>query len=53
MKVCNKCKEKKELSEFSRKHCNKDGYNFTCKKCQTEYKKGKYIPVKSKWEYVF
>ena len=33
MKQCTKCKEVKELSEFSKQKVNKDGLQGSCKKC--------------------
>lgn len=37
MKVCNKCKIEKALSEFSKDQSHKDGLQYTCKKCQSVY----------------
>src|ERR1039457_4713194 len=33
MKVCTKCKENKELTEFYKRKINKDGLQCQCKKC--------------------
>ena len=38
MKICNRCKETKELSEFCKNKRKYDGYNTTCKKCVKEKK---------------
>ena len=32
-RICNKCKEMKELCEFGKKTDNKDKINTICKKC--------------------
>jgi hypothetical protein len=37
MKVCNKCKEEKELSEFIKKKDHKDGLSNDCKSCRAIY----------------
>jgi hypothetical protein len=39
MKMCNKCKEKKPLTQFVKNKQCKDGYAGTCKKCQNQYSK--------------
>lgn len=41
MKICRKCAEKKEFSEFSRLSSSKDGLNSCCKKCLYSYNKTK------------
>ena len=33
MKVCSKCKEEKDFSDFSKRSDSKDGYRSQCKKC--------------------
>ena len=33
MKICPKCKQEKELSEFSKNKTKSDGLNFLCKEC--------------------
>ena len=38
-KICSKCREEKELSEFSNCKNNKDGLRGKCKKCMDEYDK--------------
>ncbi len=44
MKVCRKCHEAKELSEFSRCKSMKDGFHNICKVCDAKRKKEAYIP---------
>lgn len=34
MKKCKRCNETKELSGFSKRTSNSDGYNLVCKKCK-------------------
>jgi len=48
-KRCSKCGETKDVSEFHNNKKNRDGYEYSCKKCKIEYKrlwrknnKGKY-----------
>jgi hypothetical protein len=36
MKICNKCNEEKELSEFNKDKSKKDGYMNFCKECRNE-----------------
>lgn len=40
-KICRKCKEEKELSEFSKDKSRKDGLYCYCKKCKSGYKTNK------------
>lgn len=42
-KTCSKCKEEKEIYFFSKSKNNKDGLNYECKKCISEYCKKNYI----------
>jgi flagellar biosynthesis GTPase FlhF len=37
-KVCSKCKEEKEVCEFSKSSNRKDGYQSQCKNCKKEWK---------------
>lgn len=37
LKRCSKCKETKNISEFSRNKVRKDGYQNQCKQCQWQY----------------
>jgi hypothetical protein len=37
-KICSKCKEEKELCEFSKSSNRKDGYQSQCKNCKKEWK---------------
>ncbi len=39
MKKCTVCKVEKELSEFAKHKCNKDGLHFDCRSCAAEYRK--------------
>ena len=34
MKTCSKCKVEKDTSFFGKNACNKDGFQFQCKKCR-------------------
>lgn len=36
MKICNRCKEEKRISEFSRNKNGKNGRHSLCKKCKVE-----------------
>lgn len=36
-KVCNKCNELKDITEFHKRAAYKDGFNGKCKKCIAEY----------------
>jgi hypothetical protein len=54
MKVCFKCKNKKELKEFSKDKTTKTGYNAKCRNCCKEYmEKRNKLPefIKLKEEY--
>lgn len=42
-KICNKCKEEKELSEFNKTKNSKDGYQYKCRLCFSEYNKQRYL----------
>ena len=37
VKTCNKCKEEKPYSEFSKDKIRKDGYRYECKSCLKAY----------------
>ena len=39
MKVCTKCKEEKNLTEFGESKITKDGLRYDCKFCRKEYNK--------------
>lgn len=41
-KTCTKCNELKSIDEFYKDKRNKDGYRYTCKQCDKEYKKTYY-----------
>lgn len=50
MKTCAKCKEEKELTEFSKNNKNKlNGLSSWCKKCQNEDKKIHYQKNKDQY----
>ncbi len=36
MKLCSACKIEKELSEFHKDQCRKDGFQYRCKECRRE-----------------
>jgi len=38
-KICSKCKEEKEISNFSKDIKNKDKLTYQCKFCKKEYNK--------------
>jgi hypothetical protein len=46
MKVCSKCKEEKDESEFCKDIHNKDGLHGHCKNCKAEYQKEYYKNTK-------
>lgn len=48
MKVCSKCGEKKELSEFSERDVSKDGYRNQCKECVSQTRRDRYVRNKDK-----
>ena len=48
VKVCNKCKTEKELSEFSKDKRNKCGLQFYCKSCRNKYTKDNKEKLKEK-----
>jgi hypothetical protein len=41
MKICTRCKEKKELNLFVTRKISSDGFASQCKKCHSEIYKGK------------
>lgn len=42
-KVCNRCHRELPVSEFSRNHTRKDGYQCQCKDCQREISRATYV----------
>jgi hypothetical protein len=46
VKVCTKCKIKKELTEFSKNKTFTDGYNYNCKSCYKEYREANKNKIK-------
>jgi hypothetical protein len=43
LKPCNKCRKEKPLSEFHQHPRNKDGRQYSCKECVSQYKAGYYV----------
>lgn len=43
MKICSKCKEEKEYSEFHKHKYSKDGYRYICKNCRKDSDRAYYI----------
>lgn len=39
MKICSKCRQEKELTEFSKNKSSKDGFHHRCKLCVRQYNK--------------
>lgn len=37
-KVCCRCKELKDTSDFGKLHCSKDGFQYSCKLCKKKYR---------------
>ena len=50
MKVCNRCHRSLPISEFSRNHTRKDGYQCQCKECQREMSRATYVRRKDEPE---
>ena len=42
LKICNKCKQEKDINEFHRNHTRKDGRDSWCAICSNEYNKEYY-----------
>ena len=53
MKICNKCKISKELSEFYKDASRIDGKSNQCKKCNKEETKQHYLNNKEKIKYYY
>ena len=49
-KVCNRCHRSLPLTEFSRNHTRKDGYQCQCKDCQREMSRATYVRRKDEPE---
>ena len=47
-KICNKCKQEKELTEFYKNKKRKDGHSTWCKECDREYNQMYYKQNKDK-----
>jgi hypothetical protein len=45
-KICSKCKDEKDTSEFNKNSTKKDGLQYICKVCQAEYTKAHYESTK-------
>lgn len=48
MKKCSKCKENKQLDEFSKSHKTRDGLQYNCKDCWAKYNASHYVKNKEK-----
>jgi len=40
-KKCTKCLRRRDFSEFNRHRSNKDGYQYICRACQSEYRRSR------------
>lgn len=49
MKVCCKCKENKDKSEFARNPARKDGLNTQCRDCHSAYRRTHYLNNRQKY----
>ena len=47
MKICVRCDEKKEFSEFHRKKASADGFQSACKQCVRSYRSSYYLKNKA------
>lgn len=47
-KLCSKCKESKDISNFRKQSATKDGYKYYCKTCETPYHQQRYIRQREK-----
>lgn len=47
-KICSRCKEEKELSDFCKVKKTKDGLNYHCRKCTSNYTKVRTVLGKSR-----
>jgi hypothetical protein len=50
MKICSRCKTKKDLTQFYKEKSRKDGYGMYCKECEKEYKKQYYLNNKEQFK---
>lgn len=48
MKICNKCKEDRPLSEFYSNKKSRDGLSYSCKSCTKEYESNRYLDPKTR-----
>lgn len=46
MKSCSRCKNSKEISEFSKDRSTKDGLAMYCKSCTSEYRKNNRLSIR-------
>ena len=49
MKTCIKCKEVKDLSEFTKRKNSKDGHDYYCKTCKATMKRAEYLKNKESY----
>jgi 5-methylcytosine-specific restriction endonuclease McrA len=49
VKICTRCDETKELSEFGKNKAAKDGLSFYCSVCKREYQRKHYAENPDKW----
>ena len=47
MKICSKCKEEKEICNFTKNKNHKDGLEYFCKTCKKEYQESKKVETYS------
>ena len=48
MKICSKCKIKKDINQFSKNFSQKDGYHYYCKKCLKIIRRKNYLNYKTR-----
>jgi len=46
MKLCNRCKETKNYTEFNKNKSNKDGYHYYCKSCRSKERINNFEKIK-------
>src|SRR5688572_25758500 len=48
-KVCSCCKKEKDVLEYSKNRCKKDGFDNLCKDCKNKYKK-EYLKARRRYD---